>query len=406
MLDFFKRSIFGEKVELRTGEWGTSHLIPRSAWLSDTGLPISESDAYGLPAVSNIIRSCASLTASLPFFVYKEGEIREPARDSWQWKLLHDQPSAECSSFDFFYDLGISLEATQNAFVRKTRFRKELIELEVLDPHRVSVNVDPVTGEKSFDIWVARGNVIRGVTPREILHIRGFSPNPGSEVGLSLIQVHANVLSAQRAEQKFEGDYFRNQGVPPFWFTGAANSSHAQQIIDTYNLHRTQGSSRDPGALWGTIDVKHLPISMVDAEYIANKNLSTEDACAIWDWPVWMVRGAADDRVDPNARMSEFLRTKFLPRLRRIERAFAADPDVFSGKPLFGEFLIASLERADFASRVRGYKDAIQGGWVAPNEIRKWENMPPSDDPRADELQQTPVGGAANEPKGSPNVDA
>ena len=385
-------------IELRAGEWGTEHIIPRngSSFISSAGLPITETDAFGIPAVSNVVRSVAGLIASLPFFVYREGQVREPARNSWQWKLLHDQPSQELSSFDFFFDLALSLESTQNAFVQKAKTPRGLVvELQVLDPHRVTVKRDKETGEKLFDIWVGAGNVVRDQTSAEILHVRGFSPNPGALAGVSLIGLHANVLGAQKAMQQFEGDYFRNSGVPPFWFTGAANAEHATDIISAHNAaHAGTGNRFKPGALWGPLDVKSIPISLADATYADTKQLSIEDVCTIWDWPVWMVKGSDPGQPDPNARMSEFLRTKFLYRLRRIERAFAADPDIFAGQPLFGEFLTAALERADFVTRVRGYKDARQGGWVTANEIRTWENLPPADG--GDELQQTPVGGAPN----------
>lgn len=385
-------------VELRAGEWGSEHIIPRpgSAFISSAGLPISESDAFGIPAVSNVIRSAAGIVAALPFFVYREGEVREPARNSWQWKLLHDQPSPELSSFDFFYDLSLSIEATQNAFIQKAKTnRGQVVELQILDPHRVTVRRDKDSGEKRFDIWVGSGNVIRDLSNADILHIRGFTPNPGAVAGVSLIGIHANVLGAQKAMQQFEGDYFRNSGVPPFWFTGASNSEHAKEIIDGHNAaHAGSGNRFKPGALWGPLDVKSIPISLADAAYAENKQLSIDDVCAIWDWPVWMVKGSDPGQPDPNARMSEFLRTKFLYRLRRIERAFAADPDIFASQPLFGEFLTAALERADFVTRVRGYKDARQGGWLTANEIRTWENLPPAEG--GDEILQTPVGGAPN----------
>jgi HK97 family phage portal protein len=408
----------GLNVELRAGEWGTEHLIPRhGAWFSsDSGVSISERDAYGLPAVSNVIRSPAELIASLPFFVYK-GDPRSEARDTWQWSLLHDQPSEYCDSFRFFYDLVLSLEATQNAFVQKFRgvgSRSGRLEaLEVIDPHRVTVNVDKETGEKTFDIWVAAGHVRKGLTSREVLHVRGFTPNPGGAVGVSLIQLHANALGSQTQMQRFEGDYFRNNGVPPFWFTGAQNATHAQEIIDAYKAaHAGAGNRHKPGALWGNIDVKSIPISMADAMYAENKSLSVEDVCRIWRWPKeWVEAPSEGMRGDTSPRTAELLKLYVYPRLRRIERALAADPDLFPrtgrgtgygfGSNLFGEFLSAALERADFVTRVRGYKDARQGGWVTANEIRGWENLPPEEG--GDELQQTPVGGAPN--PGGPVAD-
>lgn len=405
------RTRSGSNVELRTGEWGTDHLIPRyGGWYSDSGLPITEADAYGLPAVSNVIRSPADIIGALPFFVYNSGDVRTEARNSWQWKLLHDQPSPDCDTFKFFYDLALSLEACQNAFLYKVRgvgSRSNRLEaLEVIDPHRVRVERDRDSGEITFDVWVGPGKLVEGLTSREILHVRGFTPNPGGVVGVSLIQVHANSLGAMRAAQKFEGDYFKKGGLPPFWFTGASNATHAKEIKDAYNANRARASAGEPGALHGVIDVKSLPLSMVDAAYIENKNLSIEDACRIWRWPKELLELSSEpDAVNEGAWTSRFLKFYMLPRLKRIDRAFAADPDLFSGQPLFGEFKTAALEQADFVTRVRGYKDARQGGWVTANEIRQWENLPSVDG--GDELQQTPVGGAPNpdSPSDSPDEE-
>jgi HK97 family phage portal protein len=392
-------------VELRS-EFGSSSDIraPWSAWASSSGLPVTTSLAFGLPAVSNVIRSPAEIVASLPMFVYK-GDPRERADTSWQWKLLHDQPSSECDPFEFFYDLVLSVEATQNAFVQKAKFNDRVYELYVLDPQRVTVRRDEETGEKRFDVYVSNGRIQKDLTTGDILHVRGFSM-PGSIAGISLIQVHKDPLAAAVAMQTFEGDYFKNSGVPPFWFTGAQNANHAKEIIDSHKRNHTgSGSQHKPGALWGNIDVKSIPISMADAAYIENKHLSVEDVCRIWRWPKELLEFSSQSELrDENQWTAKFLKFYLLPRLRRIELAFNSDSDLFPpamGRraKLFTEFLTAALERADYTTRVRGYKDARQGSWITANEIRQMENLPPLDG--GDELQLTPVGGAPNPPGGS-----
>jgi HK97 family phage portal protein len=236
------------------------------------------------------------------------------------------------------------------------------------------------------------------VTPAEILHIRGHSPNPGAIAGISLLQQHRDPLGSMVAMQRFEGDYFRNNAQPPFFFTGAQNRQHAQDLLDLHNAtHQGVGNQGKVGALWGPTDVKALPISMADAAYADAKRLSIEDACRIWRWPRELLELPADGNPpDENAWTARFLKFYLLPRLKRIERGFAADPDLFSGQPLYGEFLTAALERADFVTRVRGYKDARQGGWITGNEIRQLENLPPLEG--GDELLVTPTGSAPNEP--------
>jgi len=71
------------------------------------------------------------------------------------------------------------------------------------------------------------------------------------------------------------------------------------------------------------------------------------------------------------------------------------DPDLFpSTSDLFPEFLTAAVLKPSMTTRFAAYKDARQGGWATPNEIRANENLPPIEG--GDELLQTPVGGAPN----------
>lgn len=397
----------GGNVLLRS-EWGNSSRIPSpsSGWLSAAGIGVTSSEAFGLPAVSNVIRSPAEIIASLPFLVYQKGEERKRAESSWQWRLLHEQPSEECDTFQFFYDLALSVEATQNAFVQKAKYDGVVYEAYVLDPQTVSVTRDKQTSEKVYEIWTTQGT--KRLSADEILHVRGFTPTPGAVAGVSLIQMHRDPIGAALAMQRFEGDYFRNDGQPPFWFTGAKNREHAQGLAEAHaEAHQGAGNKWKPGALWGDIDVKTIPISMQDASFVEAKQLSVEDAARIWRWPKQLLELSEEGGpADENAWTARFLKFYLLPRLRRIERAFAADPDFFptsgmgsgrgQGSKLYGEFLTAALERADFVTRVRGYKDARQGGWITANEVRHLENYPPRDD--GDELLETPTGSAPNPP--------
>lgn len=388
-------------VELRSSaEWGTSHLIPQpgSNWISNSGVPVTEEIAFGLPAVSNVIRSPAETIASLPFLTYR-GNPRKRAEDSWQWRLLHDEPDdMGTGTFNFFYDLELSLEACQNAFAQKAKSRKRVEALYIIDPQRVRVYRDK-QGVKRFDIYEGNGETKKGMTSADILHVRGFSQLPGGVVGTSLIEMHRNALGSQLALQGFEGDYFRNGAIPSFFFTGAKNREHAAELIELHNSqHGGAGKQFKVGALWGMTDVKPVPVSMVDAQFIEAKQMSVEEACRIWRWPKELMElsasQAGNQTGDENAWTAKMLKFYVLPRLKRIERAFASDPDLYSGTGLVGEFMTAALERADFVTRMRGYKDARQGGWATANEIRDYENLPPRDD--GDTLLETPTGSAPN----------
>lgn len=401
----------GVDVQLRSSEWGNESLVPLpgQGWVSAAGLPVTEIAAFGLPAVACVIRSAAELIGAMPFIVYQGTDVPERARDSWQWSLLHDKPAPECDSFEFWYDVALSLEATQNAFGQKVKVRNgEVVAVNILDPQTVRAYRDKDSGRKLFDVYLADGGVKRRLTTADILHVRGFTPKPGAAFGVSLIQMHKDPLGASIAMQKFEGDYFRNQAVPPMFFTGSSNKQQAQDIADMHNQnHRGAGNQWKVGSLWGATDVKAMPISLNDALFADAKRLGIEDVCRIWNWPKHLVQVlSTETRQDLDQLMAMIVKVNVLPRLRRIERAFAADGDIFQGTGLFGEFLTAGLERADMSARFDSYLKARQAGWYTANEIRGVENLPPH--PDGDQLQMTPVGGAPNPtgPSRAPKVDA
>jgi HK97 family phage portal protein len=392
-------------VELRSQEWGSSWIIPQPGtnYVSGAGVMVDEYGAQGVPAIGNVIRSAADVVASLPFEVYR-GTPRVPARDTWQWQLLNEEPdSVGTSSFSFFYDIEISIEATQNAFIMKERGGRSRIEsLSVIDPQRVKIYLDKVTKDKLFDIYLDANTTLKGLTVDDVLHIRGYTARPGEVAGTSLIMLHKEAIGNSIAMQSFEGDYFKNSAQPPFWFTGAKNQAHAQELVAFHNAeHKGQGKRWSTGALWGeNMDVKALPISMNDAQWADGKRISIEDACRIWRWPEELMALTSGGRVtypaDEAAWFTRIMKIFVLPRLKRIERAFAADKDLFLMSGLSGLFDTEEFQRADYSNRAAGYKNARQGGWITANEIRGKENLAPL--PGGDELLITPTGSAPNPP--------
>lgn len=397
------RTVRSGNVELRS-TWGTDHIIPRpgNSWVSWAGQAITQDGVFGLPAVSNVVRSPSEVMGALPFMVYRSRETRERAEDSWQWQLLHEAPNDEQSTYEFFHDIEMSLESTQNAFVWKAKSSSRVEALYCFDPQGVRVYRDD-NGQKRFDLLGTKFGDAKGLTTSEILHVRGYTPRPGAVCGVSLLQQHRDPLGIGIAMQRFEGDYFRNGAMPSFFFTGASNKTHAKELIELHNeQHQGTGKQFKVGGLWGQADVKPVPVSMVDAQFIESRRLGVEDACRIWRWPKLLMEITGErDPLDENAWTARFMKFYLLPRLKRIERAFAADPDLFAGQPLYGEFLTAALERADYVTRVRGYKDARQGGWITANEIREGENYPAR--PDGDSLLQTPTGSAPNPGDGGGN---
>ena len=384
----------------RSGEFGTSAIpLQCQGMFAHTGQVLTTDSAAGLPAVASAIMRLSELIASLPLIVYTgEGADRRRADRSWQWQLLHEAPNLDCSAFDFLYDVVASIESYGNAYVQKRKARGRVEELYVIDPARVTCRIDRVTGSKVFEV-MADGRRVE-LTSAEVLHVRGPTLR-GSHLGMSPIQLHRNAIGNALAVEEFAGRFFRNDASPgvALKFPGNLTPEQAREFAEIWNQqHAGVGNARRTGVLGGGGDITVLPVSLEDAQFIETMRYGVAEIARIFRVPKSLLEeGDPGETANEVERVAKF---SLLPRFRRIERAFAADADLFAGSGMFPEFLADGLMRPDTVTRYRAYKDARQGSWITSNEIRAMENMPPV--PGGDEILVTPVGGAPNPGQDAP----
>jgi len=129
----------------------------------------------------------------------------------------------------------------------------------------------------------------------------------------------------------------------------------------------------DGGAEW-----KSFSFSSKDAEFLDSRKLTNLDICRVFGVPP-TVAGITDNATYSNTdQESRALVVRCLaPMARRIEQAMnAALLPELSRKTLFIEHDLAGLLRGDLKARYEAYRIGREWGWLSPNEIRGWENMP------------------------------
>lgn len=383
--------------ELRFAEFGTSAVpAPVSRVSGSLGLTVTQAQAIGLPAVIACIRLVSETIAAMPVKVYR-GPERELAADTDQYRLLHDAPNADQTAFDFICDISASLEGFGNAYIHKIRSRGRIVELRCLPAGNVAARQDAKTGEMTYDIRVP-GGMLKGLTRNEILHIRGFSAQ-GAPIAPSPIQQHRETLGANVQLQRFNNAFFANDARPGvvLKMPGGLTKEQAREMADLWDeAHAGASSAHRTAVLGGGADLVQLPISLVDAEFIGSQRFGMEQIARIFNVPAALIAGEKLDR--PDIAAEQFLKFHLAPRLRRIEQALQADAQLFGPKAgdLQVEFLADAILRPATRDRYEAYLKGRQAGWLTANQIRELENMPPLDQPGADELQTTPVGGAPN----------
>ena len=112
---------------------------------SASGKRVNERTSMQMTAVYSCVRILSEAVASLPLNVYryKENGGKEKAIDHSLYRLLHDEPNPEMSSFIFRETLMTHLLLWGNAYARIIRNGKgEVVALYPLMPDRMTVGRD------------------------------------------------------------------------------------------------------------------------------------------------------------------------------------------------------------------------------------------------------------------------
>ena len=124
------------------------HLTSQYSFLfgpTSAGRTVTERSAMQMTAVYSCVRILAEAIAGLPLHVYRSGPdgSKVKATDHGLYRLLHDEPNPEMTSFVFRETLMTHLLLWGNAFAQVVRNGLgEVIGLYPLQPNRMSVGRD------------------------------------------------------------------------------------------------------------------------------------------------------------------------------------------------------------------------------------------------------------------------
>lgn len=356
------------------------------------GRRITFREAMGIPAAFSAVRLIAETVGQLELGVV-DAATGEKRPDTPQWTLLHDRPNALQGPLAVQSLIASGMERG-NAFLQKIKVAGQVAELYPIDPRRVTIKVK--AGAVTFEIRSADApGGVRRLTRADIIHLPGMLLDD-PVVGVSPVEIHANEIGAQVALHEFKGRFFSNDATPGgLIIKGPQDREQRQELREAWEArHRGSSKAHTVGLLWGDMDYRQIGVSAADAALIEALQYTAQDTARIYRVPLSLINGADAQSTNLEAENTRFLQFSLGPRLKRIEDALHLDDDLFPDKSLRPRFDAKVLMRAAIEQRFNAYRLARQGGWVTPNEIRQWENLPAVDG--GDDIQITPVGGAPN----------
>lgn len=361
-----------------------------------TNRMVTVEGAAAIPAFSMAIWLVAVNVARMPLTVYSGvGADRVPVPDSWQSRLLSENPHIETTPFDFIYDLIAGVEAYGNAFAQKIKSNGKVVEMHIINPDYVRIRRG-AGGSKVFDINV-NGKTTKGLTVSDIFHLRGDTMD-GRMSGMSPIEVFRNKLGQILAADEYQGRYFANDATPSGYITvpGKLKKQDAVNMLRTWERqHGGLNNAGRPALLYDGAKFDHIGMTMNDSQWVQSQRFSVEEIARIQRVPSLMLQAPISGRIPTTEEtMLDFVTVFLTPRVEKLESALASDPDLFLGTGLDPEFKPSALLKTDTKTMWSVAGDAVANGLITKNEGRALIGYGPV--AGGDVIMETPRGSAPN----------
>ena len=351
---------------------------------STAGKNVTERSAMQMTAVYSCVRVLSEAVAGLPLHVYKYRSDggKEKAFTHPLYRLLHDEPNPEMTSFVFRETLMTHLLLWGNAYAQVIRNGKgEVIALYPLMPNRMSVDRDS-SGNLYYKYYRGSDEAIRSkeyeviLSSGDVLHIPGLGFD--GLVGYSPIAMAKNAIGLAIATEEFGAKFFANGAAP------SGVLEHPGTIKDPSKVREAWQSQFGGSSNSGKVAVleegmKYTPISISpeQAQFLETRKFQINEIARIFRVPPHMVGDLEKSSFSNIEQQSlEFVKYTLEPWLVRWEQSMIRSLLTPSEKQeYFIKFNVDGLLRGDYASRMSGYATARQNGWMSANDIRELENM-------------------------------
>ena len=352
--------------------------------ISSSGKRVNERRAMQMTAVYSCVRILSEAIASLPLNVYRYNEDggKEKALNHPLYKLLHDEPNPEMTSFVFRETLMTHLLLWGNAYAQIIRNGKgEVVALYPLMPDRMSVERDNKgTLYYKYTKITEDAPTMEGTTvyldASDVLHVPGLGFD--GLVGYSPIAMAKNAIGLAIAAEEYGSKFYANGAAPSGVLEHPGTIKDPSKVRDSWNA-AFGGSSNSHKVAVLEEGLKYTPISISpnEAQFLETRKFQINEIARIFRVPPHMVGDLEKSSFSNIEQQSlEFVKYTLDPWVIRWEQSlFRALLSEEEKSTYFFKLNVEGLLRGDYASRMNGYATARQNGWMSANDIRQLEDL-------------------------------
>lgn len=357
-------------LERRSGDVYDGYWSNFAALQSGTVTPAT---AEGISAVQACVSAIAEGVASLPLIVYRRTEDgRERAPEHPLHRVLHDEANPRQSALEFREQMQAHVLLRGNGYARIIRDGAgQVRELRPIHPDAVRV-IDLDNFRPGYEVTTAKGT--ERLTQDEIFHLKHRSDD--GILGVSPIARARQVLELADAEARHGVQTFENGSrlLGVLQAPGRLNSAQRQAVAEAWRAHKAGGTAvLDDGMTFAP-----LSMTLEDAEWIEARKFSVIEICRLFRCPPVIVQSMESANYSNSVELARQFVTMTLRRhLVGWEQSISRQLFTEAGRrTFFPEHSVEGLLRGDSTNRASFYESGIQNGWLTPDEVRKFENLP------------------------------
>ena len=363
----------------------TSNISNPKKWLVDffhggaetySGKRVSEENAMQTSAVFACVDRLSSAMAALPLQVFqKTKEGREVARKYFAYKMLHDEPNEELTSFTFRQLQMAHLLLWGNSYAEIERDNSNRAKkLWPLPPWKTNIRKDNNRGVY-YEVNVDGKKKI--LYADQVLHIRGLGLD--GLKGLSRIAMARQSIGLSLAAEEFGARFFGDGAHP-----GGIVEYPGSMSDEAYNRYKKETRSGYSGLskshklmlLEEGMKFHQTGIPPGDAQFLETRKFQLTEIARIYNVPLHLLQ-EHENSTTWGSGIEElnlgFVVFSLMPYLTNWEQEI--NKKIVTTKGHYAEHNVEGLLRGDSKSRAEFYKTMIGNGIYSINDSREKENM-------------------------------
>ena len=354
---------------------------------------VNEDSAMQLSAVWACVRLLSETVASLPVNVYRKTATgRELAPDHWLAVLMARKPNRYQTKVEFFETLMLNLALHGNAYAKITKVGGKIRSLLPLMASQIETKL--LADGSVVHLYHADGN-IDVLSAESVWHVKLYG---NGIVGKSPLAFGRNMFGIAQAAEQSVGKIYANGGKPSGVLSFDRLLTPAQRASVRENF-ATLTTGTDDRLLVIEQGMKFDAVSMSpqDIELLASRKHQIDEIARWFGVPSILINqneGSTTLGSSTAEIISGFYKLNLRPYLERIEasvKTWLFTPEEANQYEF--EFDFEGLLRSDLKSRLEGYRTAVAGTILTPNEVRRIEGWPRVDggDVLLSQVNMTPI---------------